>query len=123
MGRLYVAAVTAGGVAGLVLAVGSQHGLVTHLGFGCLAILWLASTIQAYRVIRAGDQVRHRQWSFALTFAAVTLRIILPLELALGVSFAAAYRIVSWACWLPNVAVAEWLVAADRAPRGGAAAP
>jgi len=48
--------------------------------------------------------------SFALTFAAVMLRIILPLELASGVPFSTAYKIVSWACWVPNLVVAEWFV-------------
>ena len=123
MGRVYVVAVLAGGTAGLVLARTSQEGLVTHLGFGLLAIAWLASTLQAYRVIRAGDDVRHRDWmirSFALTFAAVTLRLILPLELSLGVPFPLAYQIVAWACWVPNALVAEWLIRGGRSPRPGA---
>ena len=117
MGRTYVASVLAGGTAALVLAPTSQEGLVSHLGFGLLALAWLASTLQAYRAIRAGDDTGHREWmirSVALTFAAVTLRLILPLELALGLSFPVAYKIVSWACWLPNVVAAEWLIRRGR---------
>lgn len=48
--------------------------------------------------------------SFALTLAAVTLRIYLPL-LASQMSFLTAYLIVSWVCWVPNLLAAEWLVA------------
>jgi len=121
MGRAYVGAVAVGGVGGLVLSRTSQEGVVTHLGFGTLAGLWLFSTFRAYRAIRRGDDLTHRAWmtrSFALTFAAVTLRIILPLELAFGVSFHAAYQIVSWASWVPNLLVAEWLNA--QRPRSAA---
>jgi hypothetical protein len=47
--------------------------------------------------------------SYALIFAAVTLRIYLPvLRPALGQH--AAYLIISWACWVPNLVFAEWLV-------------
>lgn len=113
LGRAYVIAVLVGGTGGLVLALFSSEGIATHLGFGVLAVAWLFCTIQGYRAIRGGDDITHRAWmirSFALTFAAVTLRIILPLELASGVPFPIAYRIVSWACWVPNLIVAEWFV-------------
>src|SRR5262245_55690197 len=44
MGRTYVSAVLIGGIGGLALAAGSQEGLVTHVGFGLLAVFWLATT-------------------------------------------------------------------------------
>ena len=112
MGRAYVVAVIVGGAGGLVLSRTSQEGIVTHLGFGTLGALWIYATLRAYAAIRRGDDVSHRAWmtrSFALTFAAVTLRIILPLELAFGLPYHTAYQIVSWACWVPNLLVAEWL--------------
>jgi Predicted membrane protein (DUF2306)/Aspartyl protease len=99
------------------LATTSDQGIVTHLGFGALAVAWLFCTIRGYLAIRGGDDVVHRAWmmrSFALTFAAVMLRIILPLELAFGIPFPVAYKIVSWACWVPNLLVAEWCVRAGR---------
>ena len=114
-GRAYVIGVLVGGSGGLRLAMTSQEGLVTHVGFGALVAAWLFATIQGYRAIRGGDDIAHRAWmirSFALTFAAVSLRIILPLEVASGVPGAIAYKIVSWACWVPNLAVAEWIVRA-----------
>ena len=113
LGRAYVIGVLVGGGGGLALAFTSDEGLVTHLGFGGLAVAWLFTTVLAYRAIRRGEDVVHRAWmirSFALTFAAVMLRIILPLEIVAGVPFPAAYRIVSWACWVPNLVVAEWFV-------------
>ena len=113
MGRAYVIGVLVGGLGGLALARTSQEGLVTHVGFGLLALLWLACTIAGYRAIRAWDEPSHRAWmirSYALALAAVTLRIYLPLELALGMTFRDAYRLVSWLCWVPNLVAAEWFV-------------
>jgi hypothetical protein len=113
MGRSYVVAVVVGSLAGLGLATVSQEGLVTHIGFGLLAVLWLISTLQAYRRIRARDLVSHRQWmirSYSLTLAAVTLRIYLPLSQLLGLPFSDAYQAVAWVCWVPNLVVAEWII-------------
>lgn len=113
LGRVYVLAVLFGGVAALVMATVSQGGLPAHAGFGLLGILWLGTTARAYFSIRAGDEERHRSWmtrSFALTFAAVTLRIYLPLSQALGIPHEPAYQTISWLCWVPNLIVAEWII-------------
>ena len=118
MGRTYVICVLLGGVAALALATMSEAGLPTHVGFGLLAVLWLVATGTAYRRIRAGDQASHRRWmtrSYALTFAAVTLRIYLRLSQVVGIPFDAAYQTISWLCWVPNRVVAEWLILRVRA--------
>lgn len=118
MGRTYVICVLLGGTAALALATISQAGLPAHVGFGLLAGLWLFATGMAYRYIRAGDQVSHRRWmirSYALTFAAVTLRIYLPLSQVAGMQFDPAYQTISWLCWVPNLVVAEWLILRQRA--------
>jgi uncharacterized membrane protein len=112
-GRTYLAAVAVGGAGALGLAPISQHGLVTHFGFGLLAVLWLLATGTAYLQIRSGNVRAHRRWmirSYALTFAAVTLRIYLPLSAIAGIPFPDAYQVVAWLCWVPNLVVAEWLV-------------
>jgi hypothetical protein len=96
----------------------SLEGLPTHLGFGVLAILWFFTGWQAYREIRRGDIEAHRNWmirNFALTLAAVTLRTWLPLMIfALHWSFHVSYIIVSWLCWIPNLLIAEWMIARRR---------
>lgn len=117
MGRAYVLAVLVGGLGGLALAPYSQEGLVTHVGFGMLGLLWLTATFMAYRRIRAGDQASHREWmirSFALTLAAVALRIYLPISMAVGIPYPDAYQAISWFCWVPNLVIAEWLVLGRR---------
>ena len=111
LGRLYVVAVAVGGAGGLAMATRSDGGLVTHVGFGLLAILWLATTAVSYAAIRRRDLISHRRWmlrSYSLTFAAVTLRIYLPIAQTAGLPFIDAYQAISWACWVPNLLVAEW---------------
>ena len=113
LGQTYIVAVTAGGLAGFILAFNSSGGLVTHFGFGLMAICWVGSTLNAYRHIRVGDVLAHRAWmirSYAVTLAAVTLRVYLPLSLANGIEFEAAYQAISWLCWVPNLLVVEWFI-------------
>jgi len=82
-------------------------------------VLWLTSTGIAYRHIRARNQPAHRRWmirSYALTFAAVTLRIYLPLSQVYGIPFEPAYQTIAWMCWVPNLVVAEWIILRQPAP-------
>lgn len=123
MGRTYVVAVMVGGLGALSLAPYSQHGLASHLGFGALAAAWLLTTAMAYREIRRRNVARHRVWmirSLALTLAAVTLRIYLPLSQVAGIPFPLAYQVVAWLCWVPNLLAAEVLLV--RRPAGGGVA-
>ncbi|HVI70335.1 MAG TPA: DUF2306 domain-containing protein, partial [Pyrinomonadaceae bacterium] len=81
------------------------------IGSGGLAIAWMVSTSFAWRRAMQGRFIEHRAWmirSFALTFAAVTLRLYLPLSmLLLHVRFVDAYRAISFLCWVPNLLVVE----------------
>ncbi|MGC1499256.1 MAG: DUF2306 domain-containing protein [Terriglobales bacterium] len=118
MGRAYLLEVGLGSIAGFVMACVSSEGMPTHLGFGILAVLWFGTGLQAYRSVRKGDIQAHREWmirNFALTLAAVTLRIELPVMLALlHWPFRVSYITVSWLCWVPNILVAEWMVRGRR---------
>ncbi|TYL51122.1 DUF2306 domain-containing protein [Agromyces mariniharenae] len=122
IGRGYLAAVAIAGVSGLVIAPFSEAGLAGFVGFGALAVLWLVTAWRAYRAIRARDVANHRAWmmrNFALTYAAVTLRLWLGLLIGLqaipgdfdfDAAFANAYGVVPFLAWLPNLVVAEWLI-------------
>jgi uncharacterized membrane protein len=112
IGRVYVVCVLIGGISGLRLAIASQGGMIAHVGFGALACVWLLTTIRGFLLIRAGSDIDHRASmirSYSLTFAAVTLRIYLPLSLAVGFPFDVAYPAIAWLCWVPNIIVAERL--------------
>jgi len=123
-GRIYVFACLTGGSAGFILALGSTAGPVATAGFGSLAVVWILATTQAWRMALARRFEDHRRWmfrSFALTFAAVTLRLYLPIAAVTGLPFLEAYRAIAFLCWVPNlIAVELYLV---RRPRIGAAEP
>ena len=111
LGRFYlVVGVLLGGFAGLYMSLNAFGGPAARLGFGCLALAWLFTGLCAYRAVRARDLASHRRWmvrNFALTFAAVTLRLYLPVPLIAGVAFEAAYPVIAWLCWVPNIMLAE----------------
>jgi uncharacterized membrane protein len=113
MGRLYLGVgVLAGGVAGLYVAQFAYGGVVSRAGFSLLALAWLYTGWRAYAAIRAGDVTQHRAWmlrNFALTLAAVTLRLYLPFAFLSGLPPQSAYAAIAWLCWVPNLlAVLGW---------------
>lgn len=110
LGKTYVASCLVAGLAGLILAFGTTAGPIAGLGFGTLAVAWIYTTVQALRMARARRFDEHRRWmirSFALTFAAVTLRLYLPFPMMLGFSFIEGYRAIAWLAWVPNLLLAE----------------
>jgi hypothetical protein len=108
-GRIYLGiGVLIGGSSGLYMASHASGGLGARLGFTCLALAWLYTGYRAYAAIRIRN--------FALTFAAVTLRLWLPASLALGIPLALAYPIIAWLSWVPNLLLAELLFNRPRAP-------
>jgi uncharacterized membrane protein len=113
LGRLYVLAVLLGGASGLSMAPQAQGGPVSAWGFGLLAVLWLLSTVLGFLAMRRGDRTAHRNWmlrSYALTMAAIALRLYIPASMIAGLPFEEAYRVIAWLCWVPNLLVAEWLI-------------
>ena len=112
LGRCYVLAVAVGGSAGLFMAWYANGGVAGRLGFAFLALAWLGTTAAGYACIRKAEVAAHRRWmirSYALTFAAVTLRLYIPASQAMGIPFDTAYPVIAWLSWLPNLAVAEFL--------------
>lgn len=110
LGKTYVVSCLVAGAAGLILSFGSTAGPIAGLGFGTLAVTWIYTTGQAYRMARARRFDEHRRWmirSFALTFGAVTLRLYLPFPMMMGFSFVEGYRVIAWLAWVPNLLVAE----------------
>ncbi len=122
MGKAYVACCLVSGTAGLVLAFGAKTGPISTAGFGILAVLWLFSTSRAWRLAIARRFVDHERWmvrSFALTMAAVTLRIYLPVAFMGPWGYDNTYRAISFLCWVPNLISAEiWLRLRSSPARG-----
>lgn len=55
--------------------------------------------------------------SWALTLAAVTLRLYLPLVMILDLSFLPWYRAISFLAWVPNLIAAELCLRRSGRPR------
>jgi uncharacterized membrane protein len=95
-----------------VIAVYATGGIIATLGFMGLGITWLCTTLKAYISIKNKQVTQHQQmmtYSYAACFAAVTLRVYLPLLMLLFHNFTTAYLIVSWLCWLPNIVVTYFI--------------
>jgi uncharacterized membrane protein len=112
-GPAYLAACLIAAPAGFVLALGTTAGPVAATGFGVLAVVWLYVNLRGLQAVLAGRYVEHGRWmarSYALTFAAVNLRLYLVLGGALGLDVAQVYVATAWISWIPNLAVMEaWL--------------
>ena len=110
LGKVYVVAAIITGTAGLYMSFFAYGGVVPRLGFGLLAASVLTATSIAWQMIRQRDIAAHRRWmlrSFALIFAAVTLRLELPILIGIFRAFDPAYAIVAWLCWVPNLVMTE----------------
>lgn len=112
-GRLYVLSCFISGAAGLWLALFSTAGPIASLGFGLLALTWIATTGLGWRRAVQRRFLEHRRWmirSLALTCAAISLRILVPLSPLAGLPFDDAYRAIAFLCWIPNLLLAElWI--------------
>ncbi|MEK5486706.1 MULTISPECIES: DUF2306 domain-containing protein [Lysinibacillus] len=115
LGSIYMVSILFGGVAGLYLAFHATGGWVAQLGFALLSIGWLITMFQALANIKKRNIQGHQKWmlrNYALTFAAVTLRIYLPLFTVLFgfENFQYSYAVIAWLCWVPNLFVMEWYI-------------
>lgn len=113
LGLVYLIAVLISGSCAIFISFYATGGWFTGLGFFLLGVFWIFFTLMAYRSVLLGQYREHGRWmvySYAACFAAVTLRIWLPLlTLTLG-EFLIAYRIVAWLCWVPNLIFAYFWV-------------
>ncbi|NNE26382.1 MAG: DUF2306 domain-containing protein [Saprospiraceae bacterium] len=114
LGKIYAIMVTISGISSLIIAFFATGGIIAQLGFTVLGVLWLATTYKAIISIKRKKVIQHQFWmirSYALCFAAVTLRLWLPLLIGgLGLEFIEAYKIVAWLCFVPNMIVAELII-------------
>ncbi|GAB2530147.1 hypothetical protein GCM10027167_38130 [Nocardia heshunensis] len=124
VGRAYLLAVLIGGIAALIMAPFSSVAMIGFFGFSALAACWMWTGWRAYRAIRERDIASHQAWMircFALTYAAVTLRLEFGALILVQLPFvhgsadmsaitATAYAPLPFLCWLPNLVVAEFMI-------------
>lgn len=114
IGMAYVTAAFFSSLAGIYIGFYATGGIISLLGFVSLGIIWLVTTMMGWRTAKKLDFDAHENWmifSYAACFAAVTLRIWLPVLITLHQGeFIPSYHIVAWLCWVPNMLVAFWIV-------------
>jgi hypothetical protein len=88
-----------------------DRGMMVFLSFMLQNSLWFAFTWLAFKAIKGGNLDAHRKWairSYALAFAAVTLRLyIFIFNWDFDLSTFNAYATIAWASWLGNLLAAE----------------
>ncbi|MEM9931650.1 MAG: DUF2306 domain-containing protein, partial [Bacteroidota bacterium] len=114
IGKVYIGAIAWSGTTGLIIALLAYGGWLAKLGFVTMAIGWLYTTTKGYLTIRAGKVLEHQRWmirSYAFTLAALSFRLWLLGGPVFDLDFVLVYRIASWASWVGNIVLAEWLLA------------
>ena len=113
IGKAYVISVLISGTCSLFIALHATGGIISIFGFFSLGLIWLTTTFLGFKAIKKGNIESHEKFmifSFSACFAAVTLRIWLPILTSIIGEFNIAYRIVSWLCWVPNIIIAYFIV-------------
>jgi len=124
IGRVYLlAGVLPSALAAVPVALLSGR-LITQLGLTIPAVLWLVTGALAYRAARRHDYAQHRNWmmrNYALTFLAVTSRVLVPLLLLAQIPFATSADCIRDSAlsmipigealgWMVNLIAAEILI-------------
>jgi len=95
---------------GLVMALYANGGLVAGIGFALLALLWWLFTLKGFKNALHTHWDVHREFmlrSYALTFAAVTLRLYSFFFALAGLRGESIYTIIAWLSWVPSLIVME----------------
>jgi uncharacterized membrane protein len=114
------------GLTGIPLALSTPNGDVTRYGILVPAVGWLVCAALGLAAIRGGRLAAHRAWmirTFALTFFAMTARMVVPLLIAVQMPFlddrspSAVRELVDstipygqWLGWIIDLAVAEYVI-------------
>ncbi|HKR77970.1 MAG TPA: DUF2306 domain-containing protein [Rhodanobacter sp.] len=112
-GWLSASGILVAALAALSMSRHTQGGAATGVALAALALAWLFCMGNGIRRIVARDIAGHRRWmcrTAALTFAAVSLRLILGIGFALQLPSLSVYVFTTWACWPLNLAVCELLL-------------
>jgi uncharacterized membrane protein len=100
---------------GFLMGLYANGSYPTQISFSVLSILWVFTTIMAYKKVKEKDYVQHGNWmirSYALTLSAISLRFFTFLigYFKLPIYPADAYILVAYSSWIVNLIVAELLI-------------
>ncbi len=112
-GWLYAASVLIGSISAFSLALNAQGGVPSRVSFVIMALLWPCLTAIGIQRAIVGDIASHRRWmcrSVALTYSAVTLRLVLGIGGVLQLPFIPVYIAAAWLGWTINLLVCELIL-------------
>jgi uncharacterized membrane protein len=127
LGRAFlIVGAVAFGLTGIPLALATPNGNVTRYGILIPAVGWLVCAALGWAAIRRHRLIAHREWmirTYALTFFAITTRMLVPLLIAVQMPFqedrsADAVRELvertipygQWLGWALDLAVAQYVI-------------
>ena len=113
VGKIYVISVLLSAISGLYIGYFATGGIIAKSGFMTMAVAWFLTTFFAFTTVKKGDIIKHQKlmiYSYAICFAAVTLRIYLPIFIPIFGGFIPAYKLIAWLCWVPNTLVAYLII-------------
>lgn len=109
IGKIYIISVLISSAAAIYMGIYANGGIISSIGFMFLGVVWMITTLSGVVQIRKGNVINHHQlmvYSYACTFAAVTLRLWYPLLISITHDPENSYLVVAWLCWLPNILAA-----------------
>ncbi|MPS71945.1 MAG: DUF2306 domain-containing protein [Chryseobacterium sp.] len=112
IGIVYIFSVVISSLSGIYIGLFANGGWISALGFVGLGIIWFGTTVSSFLEIKKNNIMKHQQlmvYSYACTFAAVTLRLWFPALKSLSGDPDLSYLIVAWLCWIPNLIVAYFI--------------
>jgi len=112
LGKIYITAILLiAAPTGLYMAFFANGGIYSCLGFILMSLLWFYTTFMAIHTIRKKQVQQHIKWmvrSYAMTFAAVSLRLWVPfLSAYMNMDHMDVIIITAWISWLFNLVAAE----------------
>lgn len=116
LGKIYAYGILAvAAPTGLIMAFYAEGGFWSSVAFTIMSGLWILTTLLAILKIKNGDIVGHQKWmirSYALSFAAVTLRLLVPLFSEFYMDKNLIIISTAWLSWMLNLLVAEGIILA-----------
>ena len=115
-GAIYIIVLlTVAAPSGLIMSFYANGGVIAQIGFVIMSILWIVTTLMSVYHLRKKNYVHHGKWmlrSYALTLAAITLRVYGYLFDALKFQLPPkeTYILLSYVSWIPNLILAEILI-------------
>lgn len=116
-GKIYVYGVLCiAAPTGLIMAFYAEGGIWSTVAFTIMSLLWFITTLMAIIKIKQHDIEGHKIWmmrSYALSFAAVTLRVLVPwFSLFIYDNKDLITVSTAWLSWMLNLIVAEGMIIA-----------